>query len=233
MTFTDDDYSTDLFGKPFLNRTVRVVVVDDHALLAESVVMTLRSIGIAAASARVDGTDLFESILDHRPDLVLLDLFLGNDPEPSFTIAKRLAAASIQVLIVTATSDRLLHARCVENGATAVIEKSRPIEALIDAVQRALRSEPMMSTSAKNDLLLELAAARRRERVQSKLSHLTPRERDVLHALTLGHAAGWIAREHSTSVLTVRTHIRAVLFKLEVHSQLEAVSLALREGWFR
>ena len=89
-----------------------------------------------------------------------------------------------------------------------------------------------MSQGRQSELLSELAASRREAGHESLFEHLTPREREVLHALTLGHPAGWIARDHKISVVTVRTHIRSILQKLNVHSQLEAVSMTMRQGWF-
>ena len=208
-----------------------VVVVDDHALLAESVVMTLRASGFNACSVAFDSPNLVEAVLARHPSLVLLDLFLGEQPDVSFAALSAFANASVPVLVVTATNSRFLHARCLEAGAVGIVEKSSPIEALIDAVRHTLRSEPVTSKSRSIELLSELASVRRAEPV-SLLPTLTPRERDVLHALTLGHPAGRIARDNQTSVVTVRTHIRSVLMKLDVHSQLEAVSIAMRQNWF-
>ena len=210
----------------------RVVVIDDHALLAESVVMTLRMSGLDALSVAFDTPQLVQATLAHNPDLVLLDLFLGDHSQSSSAALVAFTEAGVRVLVVTATSDRLLHAQCIEFGAAGIIEKSEPIEALIDGVHRALRSESVMSRTRLAELRAELASSRRATTAVSLLESLTPREREVLRALTLGHPAGWIARDHRTSVVTVRTHIRAVLHKLDVHSQLEAVSMAMRQGWF-
>jgi DNA-binding NarL/FixJ family response regulator len=213
-----------------------VVVVDDHALLAESVVMTLRASGFNAcrvdSSVAFDSPNLVEAVLDRHPSLVLLDLFLGEQPDVSFAALSSFAAASVPVLVVTATNSRFLHAQCLEAGAVGIVEKSSSIETLIDAVAHTLRSESVMSRSRSVELLSELASVRRKAEPASLLLTLTPRERDVLQALTLGHPAGRIARDNQTSIVTVRTHIRSVLLKLNVHSQLEAVSMAMRQNWF-
>lgn len=209
-----------------------VVVVDDHALVAQSVVITLRASGFTACSVDFDSANLVEAVLAKQPSLVLLDLFLGEQPDISFNALSLFGAASVPVLVMTATNSRFLHARCLEAGAVGIVEKSSPIETLIDAVRHTLRSEPVMSKSRSIELLSELANVRRAVQPVSLLHTLTPRERDVLHALTLGHPAGRIARDNQTSVVTVRTHIRSVLLKLDVHSQLEAVCIAMRQNWF-
>jgi DNA-binding NarL/FixJ family response regulator len=210
----------------------RVAIVDDHALLAESVVMTLRLSGLDARSVPFDTPDLVGALLDRRPDLVLLDLFFGETSDVSLAAIATLHANLIRVLVVTATRDLVLHARCIEAGAVGVVEKSAPIERLIEAVHRALRNEAVLSQAKLADLRVALDDATRNSNQKSPFDTLTPREREVFHAITLGHAAGRIARDQKISVVTVRTHIRAVLHKLDCHSQLEAVTLATRHGWF-
>ena len=164
--------------------------------------------------------------------LVLLDLFLDGGVTTSNALMEVFVDNAILVLVVTATHDLLLHARCLEIGACGVVEKSQPIAQLIDAVHRALRGEAVMSVSKVAELHEALVAARRVAVPRTPLDDLTARERLVLQAMMRGEAAGRIARDHQVSILTVRTHIRSVLTKLDVHSQLEAVSRATREGWF-
>ena len=98
----------------------RVVMIDDHALLAESVVMTLRQSGLDARTVSADTPNLVEIVLALRPDLVLLDLFLTETADTSNAALAAFADAGILVLVVTATHDALLHARCLELGATGV-----------------------------------------------------------------------------------------------------------------
>lgn len=89
-----------------------------------------------------------------------------------------------------------------------------------------------MSVSKVAELHLALDTARRVAVPRTPLDDLTVREKMVLHAMMRGEAAGWIARYHQVSILTVCTHIRSVLAKLDVRSKLEAVSRASRESWF-
>lgn len=209
----------------------RVIMIDDHALLGKSVVMTLRYSGLDARTLAFDTPNLVDAVLTLRPDLVLLDLFLTETAETSHTALVAFTQAGIPVVVVTATHDPMLHAQCLELGATGVIEKSEPIEHLIEAVHRALRGEMVMSVSKVTDLR-RLLDETRRARPSSPFDSLTGREKEILHAMLRGEAAGRIAHNHRISVFTVRSHIRSVLAKLDVHSQLEAVSLAAREGWF-
>lgn len=225
-----DDRSLD--RSSLSNELKRVVVIDDHALLADSVVMTLRQSGLDARSMSWDLPDLGHVVLRGQPNLVLLDLFLDDGVATSNALLSTFVEHGILVVVVTATHDPLLHARCLEIGACGVVEKSQPIDELIDAVHRALRGEAVMSVSRVAELQQALGASRRVAVSRSPLDDLTAREKLVLQSMMRGEAAARIARDHQLSVLTVRTHIRSVLTKLDVHSQLEAVSRASREGWF-
>lgn len=211
----------------------RVVVVDDHALLAESVVMTLRANGLDARTVDHSSADLVGTLLACEPDLVLLDLFLDDGFDRSLAAIAGITAAERVVVVVTATNDALLHARCIEAGAAGVVSKSAPIEHLIEAVVRGLAGEEIMTRQRRRELSEALLSSRQRAGRTSPLDSLTPRERETLQALMQGHSAGRIARDKGVSLVTVRTHIRAVLLKLDAHSQLEAVARAASEGWFR
>lgn len=210
----------------------RVVVIDDHALLAESIAMTLRQSGLDARSVSHDVPDLVGTVLELHPDLVLLDLFLSESPEPSMAAIVSFHRDGIGVLVVTATPNAVLHARCLESGAIGVVEKSAPIERLIEAVHRGLRGQPVMPAAKLIELRKSLDDARRQLARPSPVDALTSKEREVLQAMMRGLSAGRMARDQQVSVVTIRTHIRNVLLKLDVHSQLEAVSMAGREGWF-
>ena len=110
----------------------------------------------------------------------------------------------------------------VHAGATGVVDEDLPILDLLDAVQGALTS------SGRPDGLL--TALRGRLVLQDRIERLTRRERAVLAGLAAGRAAAEIARRDQNSVATVRAHIRSILHKLDVPSQLAAVAKG-RRGW--
>lgn len=103
-------------------------------------------------------------------------------------------------------------------------------------LMRALERVPhpqLEATSAGREVLMR-ELGRRQERAAADLEPfgaLTPRERDVLAELVVGKSADEIASEHVLSLATVRTHIRGVLQKLDVKSQVAAVALAWQLGW--
>jgi two-component system, NarL family, nitrate/nitrite response regulator NarL len=211
--------------------TKSVAVVDDHALLAQSVVWTLQAKGLSATA--FDHRD--PNLVDHlcAYDLVLMDLMLGSANQAGLGFTQALVAQGIPVIVVTALTDPVMHARCIEVGAQAVISKAGTIDELVAAVRAVLDGQQLLDDAARAEAVQTIQQARALPPPPDRLllARLSVKERSVLGQLVDGHAAARIARDMRISLLTVRAHIRAILVKLDVHSQLEAVTLAMRFGW--
>lgn len=113
------------------------------------------------------------------------------------------------------------------HGST-VIDQASPFQVLVNAVDEALRT-PRDPPSRPRDVSIQLG---QRHREHTALGRLTAPERATLHALMDGHTAAEIAQDTQRSLHTIRSHIKAVLAKLGVTSQLAAVSIAHRAGYF-
>lgn len=211
----------------------RVLLVEDHLLMAQSLRAALESEGMEVVTAPLDSA---ESVLacarEHAPDVVLLDLVLrGALPDGQVLVAP-LVEQGCQVLVVSGTDDRMRIARAVEAGAAGVVGKDADFEVLLAAVEDAVALQEVLLPSQRTELLLELHRQRQEDDARLAAFHaLTPRESQVLAALMDGQAAAVIARDTYVSEATVRSQIRSVLAKLGVNSQLEAVAAARRAGW--
>ncbi|HEX5881272.1 MAG TPA: LuxR C-terminal-related transcriptional regulator, partial [Actinomycetota bacterium] len=137
-----------------------------------------------------------------------------------------------RVIVVTASSDPDLRATTLEQGASGIIDKGLPFTDLLAAVVAAARGDDLM-TPLDRMQLVNLARRARDERAAllAPFAQLTDREARVLRALSDGRPVSSIARGWVVSEATVRSQVRAVLTKLGVSSQLEAVALAHRSGW--
>jgi DNA-binding NarL/FixJ family response regulator len=212
--------------------SARVVLVDDHELLAQSAAYALRAHGVDAHVVPVSTYDgIITDVLALEPQVVLLDLHLGR-LGLSTPLIPRLTAAGIDVVIVTGETDRASWGECVEAGAVALVEKRLAFDELVDRLRRIVAGDAAMATFERIDLLTTLTAHRNEEqRRLEPFTRLTTREAEVLQLLMHGDSADEIAATTYVSLATVRSHIRAILQKLGVNSQLAAVAAAAQAGW--
>jgi DNA-binding NarL/FixJ family response regulator len=208
---------------------LRVAVVEDHRLLAQSLGLALQAAGHEAVL--IDPTDdVPVRVAQWRPAVVLLDLNLGAGGTGDELVA--VLGAVAPVLVLTGEDDRARWGRCLRAGAAGVLSKESDVEEVVGAVGRLAAGQPVVPDAERSTWL---RAAERAERdTATRLApfrRLTPREQDVLTALVDGMPAAAIAADAVVSEATVRTQIRAVLTKLGVGSQLQAVAAARRAGW--
>jgi len=213
---------------------IPVLIVEDHALLANTLVIALSAEGCRARIADLSSVEvLLQQVRTFRPGVVLLDLDLGPLGD-GVAMVKPLTELGARVLVVSGTTDRLRLAETVELGAVGFLSKQAPFEQLLSTVLDVVAQRPVLSTARRYELLADLRAARViRERDLAPFTTLTPRERSVLAALAQGQRVDTIAAAAVVSEATVRSQIRGVLAKLNVNSQLEAVALAWTVGWFQ
>ena len=213
----------------------RVLIIDDHALFAEALELALSLEGYDAR--RLDlpeggsmGT-LRSLALKARPRTVFLDLDLGRFGDGTNLVAP-LARAHINVVVLTASEDLGRWGGCMRVGARKVLPKSGALQQALATVRRLHQGLPVTSRE-ELEMLLD---AWSRERLVSddlrrRLDLLTPREREVLAALTEGRTVREIAERSVVSEATVRTQVKSILNKLDVSSQLAAVGMAHQVGW--
>lgn len=211
------------------------LLLDDHVVLARALADSLVSVGYDPVEyVPTDSFDV-DSVLAIgrrlRPDVALVDLNLGAG-RSGIPLIGPLAGLGIKVIALTASDDPLDKARCLETGATAFLHKATPFDELLSTVGRVVAGEEVIPTGEREDLLAALRASRAAgdERL-ARLAALTPREAEVLRALTAGRTPGQIAEESYVSVKTVRSHVESIYRKLGVRSQLAAVALATEMGW--
>ncbi len=112
-----------------------------------------------------------------------------------------------------------------------MVTKNQPFEELVKATTVALRGGPVLTERERLNYLTELWDLRGRQAsLLEPFTRLTQREEEVLHRLCEGESVQRIAAESYVSVATVRTQVRAILLKLDVGSQLEAVAAPTGPG---
>jgi two-component system, NarL family, nitrate/nitrite response regulator NarL len=211
----------------------RLLLVDDHQLLVETLQMSLSQAGFAVSAAPCGSVDeILAEAAAVRPTVVVLDLDLQGAGY-GYDLIGPLRELGAQILVLTGKVDRIEQARCLEAGALGVASKAHGFGSVLDQIRRAAAGETVTSITERTQLLADLAAHRRAaEKRHAPFEALSARERDVLRQIVEGHRAAAIAKASHVSLATVRTQIRSILMKLDVSSQVAAVALARQGGWF-
>lgn len=214
------------------SRPVRVLLVEDHELLADSVAAALTVEGYDVVRPPTLDTEAIVAAAEEAPvQVALVDLRLG-DEATALPLIPQLRDAGAAVLMVTGETDQVALAECVEAGAIGLVHKSVALDELIDAVHHVAELRTHMSRAEHDELLHQLREHRRAdsERLEP-FQQLTAREQQVLAGLVDGLSAEGIATRDFVSIATIRSQIRSILSKLGVGSQLAAVALARAAGW--
>ena len=214
--------------------TGRILIVEDHRLVATGVQLALRARGWQVEVTDGPSVDaVLELAAAFQPDCVLVDLDLG-DLGSGVDLIPSLRTFTTSVVMLTGETDRFILASGVEAGAVGWISKGCFVDDLVEAVEDVLAGHSILGRSAREALLTELRLHRSlRQQVLSPLEQLSRREQDVLEALAEGLSCEEIAASQFVAASTVRSQIRSILQKLDVRSSLAAVAMANRAGWMQ
>lgn len=213
---------------------IRVAVIEDNTLLAESLVIALNLEGYEASAVDLCEHNpglLLASVLRRSPHVALIDLDLGPDTDGA-RLVEPLTRSGVSVVVVTGSAQPHRWGEALAHGARHVMPKSAPLNDIAATIRKVHLGQPLMSATERADLIRSWRAERliASEAVE-KLARLTPRECEVLAHFVQGHQVKQIAEAREVSEATVRTQTKAILAKLEVSSQLAAVSVAHLAGW--
>ena len=211
----------------------RISIVDDHHLFAESldVSLTLQGYQVQRVPPSPPSGALLGRVLRSRPRIVLLDLDLGLQTS-GVRLVEPLAAAGIQVVVLTSSSVEAEWGDCLRRGARVVLPKSSQLNGVLGVIRRLAEGKPVLDREERERLVAVFHQDRSRQHaVTSRLEKLSARESQVLGELMAGHQVADIARAFVVSEATVRTQVKSILAKLGVTSQLTAVGLAHESGW--
>ncbi|MFJ9717185.1 LuxR C-terminal-related transcriptional regulator [Streptomyces sp. NPDC101213] len=232
---------------------IRVLVVDDHRIFAESLAAALAAepdVDVFAAGSCPAALRSLERAAaeGRRYDVLLVDADLGVRPpgaQPavreagedgpadglSLVAGVRAAQPYVRIVVLAEKDDPRRAALALQAGASGWVAKDCSLSRLLTVVRGVLREETHLPPALLTGVLKELTAARRHRTESERLvESLTPREREVLRCMVAGLGRKAVAERLFLSPHTVRTHMQNVLGKLGVHSTLAAVALARRAG---
>lgn len=215
---------------PRLNESkrIRILIVDDHRVLAELLAEALATaeditvLGTVGTSA-----EAVAAARSLRPDVVVLDYDLPDVEGTAGLGAIRQAVPSARILMLTSYSSPVVLSEVMEAGAHGFVTKRNGSAEILAAV-RAVASD---QTPISADMLRSVVGTG--SGAGATGADLTERELQVLRIASEGRSNKAIAEELNLSVNTVRNHMQHVLTKLGAHSKLEATAIGARLGILR
>ncbi len=208
---------------------IRVMLVEDEELLADvlarqlGAVPWIQLVGVARTVAEA------KALARERVDVVLMDFILpdGTGAEATRAIKARWPAA--RVIMVSSIGDDPTILDSIQAGADGYLTKGTTTgETLVQAIRDAHAGDILLPRSVIMGIAQRVAAQRDSASDRRPVEPLTPRELEVLRALTEGLSTPEICERLYIAPNTLRTHVQNIMGKLHVHSKLEAVSFALR-----
>jgi DNA-binding NarL/FixJ family response regulator len=214
---------------------VRVVVVDDHRSFAEALRVALDlERGVEVAAVCHDGAEALAAVRRKRPHVVLMDLRMPGVDGIAATKAVLEARPEARVVVLSGHDEEADVAQAVEAGAAGFLSKTVPMKDVARMVRAAARGEQLMAPEEVRRMMT--VARRRRDQtsaLRERVGRLSRRETEILQRMAQGLPPAEIARELDISANTLRTHVQNILFKLRVHSKMEALAAAIRFGKVR
>jgi DNA-binding NarL/FixJ family response regulator len=208
-----------------------ILVVDRHVTFAEALACVLNDVPGLRAVAATTFEAAHRALAEREVDMVLLEIDLpGND---GLRLVRQIFPKhpGLRIAAVTSSEDENLMIDAVRAGVSAWILKDEPVEHLVSAVHGVLCGETRIPPQFLTRVIAGLTSAQRNAAAHDQLlTTLTKREREVLDFLVWGLSMDEIVQRLCLSRNTLRTHIRNILRKLNVHSKLAAVALARKAG---
>jgi len=211
-------------------KPLRILIADDHPVVREGLAALVnRCPDMKVISEASNGREAVEQYLLHRPDLALIDLRMGNASEPgpamdgvdAIAAIREKAPAARLILLTTYDDDEDVH-RAFQAGAKAYLLKDTPRDELLNSLRAVHNGQTVLPPSIALKLASHVAAA-----------ELSPRQTEVLCLIAEGKSNKEIADALFIAEGTVKTHVNAILTKLDAADRTQAVMIALKRGLVR
>jgi DNA-binding NarL/FixJ family response regulator len=222
-------------ARPRRTEPIRTMIVDDHALFRRGLEMVLDSEpDIELVGEASDGAEAVEKAGETLPDVVLMDIRMPRSSGIEACRAMKEVAPSAKIVMLTISDEEGDLFEAIRAGASGYLLKDIPLDEVADTVRAVDGGQSLINPSMAGKLLTEFAVLARREAAseppqQVPAPRLTDREMQVLKLIARGMNNRDIAKELFISENTVKNHVRNILEKLQIHSRMEAVMVAVRE----
>ncbi|MFP5415869.1 MAG: response regulator [Actinomycetes bacterium] len=212
-----------------MNRPVSVAIVDDDAIVRAALVAYLSATdGFDVRHECTNGVDAVAAITAEPVDVVIMDVRMPRMDGIQATAALRAALPPLKILVITSFDEDGAVREALAAGANGFLLKDTSPSALVDAVRSVMQGTSVVSPGPITSLLLN--QGQRRPSVTVPELGLSPRELQILRLLCAAYSNAEIADELYVSESTVKTHVSAIMTKMQVPSRLKAVVRAYELG---
>jgi len=214
-----------------LSESVRVLVVDDQALVREGLMTLLETAAeIQPVAAAADGEEAVALAARHRPDVVLMDLRMPKLDGVQATRQILAARPETEIVVLTTHADEASILDALRAGARGYLTKDAGLAEISRAVHAAANHQALLDPVVQSRLLEAASVTARPARPPALPDELTPREGEVLALIARGLSNREIADALVVSEATVKTHINHVFSKIGARDRAQAVHYAYTHG---
>jgi len=208
-------------------REIRVLVVDDHAIVREGICSLLaRRKDIQVVGQAADGKQAVAQVASLAPDVVLMDISMPVMNGLEATVEVRRNFPNVRILVLSQYESKEYVLPLLRAGAAGYIAKRARASELVDAIRAVYYEGAFLQPNIARAVVEGVTDGSRAEAQPI----LTEREKQVVRLVADGLSSREIAEELGLSVKTVDTHRANIMEKLGIHSSAELVKYAIREG---
>jgi len=207
---------------------LRVLIADDQRVVREGLATILSSLGIEVVAIAADGAEAVALTVEHRPDVVLMDLRMPELDGVAATAAISQQLPGIKVVVLTTYADDDSVLAALGAGAVGYLTKEAGRDDIRRAIEAAVSGHAVLDHAVQAALVQ--AARSRPTRPASLPDGLTEREAEVLDLIAQGCTNPEIARRLFVSESTVKTHVNHIFAKTGSRDRAQAVGYAHRHG---
>jgi len=210
---------------------ITVLIVDDHAVVRAGLRMLIdQDPGMKVTGVAGNRAEALDAAASTQPDVIILDIVLGDEDGLSFLPELRQVARNARVLVLTGLRSSESQRQAMRAGAMGVVLKDHAAEVLIKAIEKVHSGEVWLDRLTMGRVLQEISEEKQSNPDREKIDTLTERERQVVGLVGEGLKNKQIAARLFISETTVTHHLSSVFSKLEVSDRLELVVYAFRHG---
>lgn len=212
-------------------RPITIMIVDDHVVIRSGLRMLIehdQNMRVVAMAGNQE--EALKHAASDTPDVIILDLLLGDEDALTFLPELCQASPKSRVLILTGVQSPDSHRRAIRRGAMGIVLKEHAADQLLKAIKKVHEGEVWIERSMVGDMIQELSRPAMVDPELVKIESLTEREREVISLVGEGLKNKQVGERLFISETTVTHHLSSVFSKLDVSDRLELIIYAFRHG---